>query len=82
MASRVQPESEAMPASRNRELAYRSSHDVSGPLIAILAAISFVLLASFVYSLDWHYSSALPAGTETLSSQAPATPPSTPPSNS
>ena len=82
MASRAQPESKAKPASRNRNLAYRSSQDVSGPLTAILTAIASVLLASFVYSLDWQYSSDLPAGTETLPSQAPATAPSTPPSNS
>ena len=82
MASKAQPESKTKPASRNRDLAYRSSQDVSGPLIAILAAIAFVLLASFVYSLDWHYSSDLPAVTETLPSTAPATPPSTAPANS
>ena len=82
MASKAHPESEARPASSNRDLAYRSSQDVSGPLIAILAAIAFVLLASFVYSLDWRYTSDLPALTETLPSTAPATPPSTPPANS
>ena len=81
MANRARTEFKARPTSSNRDLAYRSSQEVSGPLIAILTAISFVL-ASFVYSLDWHYSSNLPAGTETLPSQAPATPPSTPPSNS
>jgi hypothetical protein len=82
MASKAQPEFKAEPASRNRDLAHRSSQDVSGPLVAILAAIAFVLLASFVYSLDWHYTSDLPVVTETLPSTAPATPPSTPPSNS
>jgi hypothetical protein len=73
MANRAQTEFKAKPVSSNRDLAYRSQ-DVSGPLTVILAAIAFVLLASFVYSLDWHYSSDLPAVTETL--------PSTPPSNS
>jgi len=82
MASETQPDSKAKPASRNRDLAYRSSQDVSGPLSVILAVIAFVLLASFVYSLDWQYSSDLPAVTETLPSTAPATPPSTPPENS
>ena len=82
MASKPQPESNAKPTSRDRNLAYRSSQDVSGPLIIILAAIVFVLLASFVYSLDWHYNSDFPVVTETLPSTAPATPPSIPPSNS
>ena len=82
MANRAQTEIKAKPTSSNRDLAYRSSQDVSGPLTVILAVIAFVLLASFVYSLDWHYSSDLPAVTETLPSTAPATPPSTPPSNS
>lgn len=82
MESNIQPESQDKPASRNRDLAYRSSQDVSGPLTVILAVIAFVLLASFVYSLDWEYSSDFPAVTETLPSTAPATPPSTPPSNS
>ena len=70
MASKAQPESKARPASRRE--------DVSGPLTVILSIIAFVLLASFVYSLDWHYNSDLPAVTETL----PSTPPATPPSNS
>lgn len=81
MASKAQPASEAKPATRGRDLAY-ASEDVSGPLTVILSAITFVLLASFMYSLDWHYKSDLPVVTETLPSTAPATPPSTPPSNS
>ena len=72
MESNVQPESTTHPASRNRDLAYRSSQDVSGPLTVILAAIAFVLLASFVYSLDWQYPSDLPAVTETSPTAAPA----------
>ena len=76
MANRAQTEFKAKPTSSNRDLAYRSSQDVSGPLTVILAVIAFVLLASFVYSLDWHYSSDLPAVTETLPSTAPAPPPS------
>jgi hypothetical protein len=79
MASKAQTNSKAKPASRNRDLAYRSSQDVNGPLAVILAMIAFVLLASFVYSLDWHYSSDLPAVTQTL---PPAAPLSTPPANS
>lgn len=86
MASRAQPDSKATPASRNRDLAYRSSQDVSGPLTVILAAIASVLLASFVYSLDWQHSSDLPSVTQTMPSPAinpsviPA--PETAPSNS
>jgi hypothetical protein len=72
MESDVQPEFTAHLPSRNRDLAYRSSQDVSGPLTVVLAAIAFVLLASFVYSLDWHYASDLPAVTETSPTAAPA----------
>lgn len=75
MASKAQTESKASPGSRNRDLAYRSSQDVSGPLTVILGVIAFVLLASFVYSLDWHYTSDLPAVTETSPSTVPVTPP-------
>jgi hypothetical protein len=82
MASKAQTPSKAKPPSRNRDLAYRSSQDVSGPLTVILAVIAFVLAASFLFSLDWHYSSDFPTVTETLPSHAPATPPSTAPSNS
>lgn len=80
MASRAQTEFKAKPTSRNRDLAYRSGKDVSGPLTVILAAIGFVLVASFLYSLDWNYSSDLPAVTQTLPSPVP--PPVTAPSNS
>jgi hypothetical protein len=82
MASKTQPEFKAKPPSSNRDLAYRSSQDVSGPLTVILAVIAFVLLASFVYSLDWHYTSDLPVVTESQPSTAPANPPLTPPENS
>jgi hypothetical protein len=81
MASKSQAEFDAKPASSNRDLAYRSSQDVSGPLTVILAVIAFVLLASFVYNLDWHYASDLPAVTETLPSPV-LLPPPTAPSNS
>ena len=76
MADRAHTEFKAKPVTSNRDLAYRSSQDVSGPLTFILAAIALVLLASFVYSLDFRYSPDLPAVTETLPSTAPATPPS------
>ena len=82
MASKTEMEPRPKPTSSNRDLAYRSSQDVSGPLTVILAVIAFVLAASYLYSLDWNYTSDLPAVTETLPSTAPATPPSTPPSNS
>lgn len=82
MVTKAQTQFQPQPEPEKRDLAFRSSHDVSGPLTVILAVIAFVLLASFVYSLDWRYTSNLPAVTETLPSTAPATPPSTPPSNS
>lgn len=82
MASTAESTPQARPASRPRDLAYRSSQDVSGPLTVILAVICFVLAASFLFSLDWQYSSDLPVVTETLPSQVPAALPSTPPSNS
>ena len=68
------PEPPRGPVSSNRDLAYRSSKDVSGPLTVILAAIAFVLAASFLFSLNWHYTSDLPVVTETSPSHAPATP--------
>jgi hypothetical protein len=82
MASKAETKPKAKPTSRNRDLAYRSSQDVSRPLTVILAMIAFVLAASFLFSLDWHYSPDLPVVTETLPSHAPGAPPSTPPSNS
>lgn len=84
MATKAQTQFQPQPEPRKRELAYRSSHDVSGPLTVILAVIAFVLLASFVYSLDWNYTSEFPTVSETAPSPdvnatvppAPATPPS------
>ena len=76
MASKAESKPKARPTSRNRDLAYRSSQDVSRPLTVILAVIAFVLAASFLFSLDWHYASDLPAVTESQPTQAPATPPS------
>ena len=84
MASEAQTKSKAKPESRNRDLAYRSSQDVNGPLAVALAVIAFVLLASFVYSLDWRYTSEFPSATQTVPSPAinPGAAPATAPSNS
>ena len=90
MASKAQMESRPKSTSSNRDLAYRSSQDVSGPLTVILAVIAFVLAASFLYHLDCALTSDFPTVTETVPSPAinpnvtpaPATPPATAPSNS
>lgn len=84
MATKAQAHFQPQPEPGKRELAHRSGHDVSGPLTVILALIAFVLLASFVYSLDWNYTSEFPAVSQTAPSPhvnatvppAPANPPS------
>ena len=70
MASSAQSEFKARTESSNRDLAFRSSQDVSGPLTVILAVIAFVLLTSFVYSLDWLHSSDFPNITQSVPSPA------------
>ena len=86
MASKAEMEPRPKPTSSNRDLAYRSSQDVSGPLTVILAVIAFVLAASFLYNLDGALNSDLPTMSETVPSPAinpHVTPPPTPtPSNS
>ena len=76
----TQTEINAKATSGDRDLAYRSSEGVSGPLAVILAVIAFVFAASFLFSLDWHYSPDLPRVTGTPPSAPP--PPATGPSNS
>jgi hypothetical protein len=78
-------EMEPRPTSSKRDLAYRSSQDVSGPLTVILAVIAFVLAASFLYNLDWALNPDYPTVSQTAPSPAinpnltpdPATPPET-----
>ena len=75
----TQTEINAKATSGDRDLAYRSSEGVSGPLAVILAVIALVFAASFLFSFDWHYSPDLPTVTGTLPSPPP---PATGPSNS
>lgn len=90
MASKTEMEPRPRSTSSNRDLAYRSSQDVSGPLTVILAVIAFVLAASFLYNLDMALNADYPAVSQTVPSPAinpnltpdPATPPETAPSNS
>ena len=79
------PQMEPRPTAitRNRDLAYRWSHDVSGPLIVIMAIISFAVGLAFVLGMAWSSMPDFPTVTETLPSPdinsnvtpAPATPP-------
>jgi hypothetical protein len=70
---------------RNRDLTYRSSQDVSGPIIVIMAIIAFAVVLSFVLTMDWSSTSDFPTVTETLpapdvnSNVTPAPAPATPP---
>jgi hypothetical protein len=90
MASKTEMEPRPRPTSSNRDLAYRSSQDVSGPLTVILAVIAFVLAASFLYNLDMALNADYPAVSQTVPSPTinpnltpdPATPPETVSSNS
>jgi hypothetical protein len=83
----LEPRPEAV--SPNRDLAYRSSQDVSGPLIVIMAIIGFAFVLSVVLTVDWSSVPDFPTVTETLPAPdvnsnvtlAPATPPATPPAN-
>lgn len=83
MAPNPQMEPRPTAITRNRDLAYRSSQDVSGLLIVIMAIISFAVGLSFVLGMDWSSMPDFPTVTETLPSPdinsdvtpAPATPP-------
>jgi hypothetical protein len=83
MAPNPQLEPRPKEVSRNRDLAYRSSQDVSGPIIVIMAIIAFAVVLSFALSADWSSTSDFPTVTETLPAPdvnsnvtpAPATPP-------
>ena len=72
---------------RNRDLAYRSSLDMTSPLIVIMAIIAFAVGLSFVLTMDWSSTPDFPTVAETLpapdiNAQVPAAPaPATPPAN-
>ena len=66
MAPNPQLEARPKASARNRDLAYRSSDDLSGPLIAILAIIAFAVALSLVLTTDWNSTSKFPTVSETL----------------
>ena len=81
MAPNPQLEPRPKAIKRNSDLAYRSSQDVSGPIIVIMAIIAFAVVLSFALTADWSSISEFPTVTETLpapdinSDVPPATPP-------
>jgi hypothetical protein len=66
MAPKLQMEPSPKQVSRNRDLAYRSNHDVNGPLIVILAIIAFAVVLSFVLTTDWSSTANFLTVSETL----------------
>ena len=72
---------------RNHDLAYRSSQDVSGPIIVIMAIIAFAAVLAFALTADWSSTQDFPTMAETLPAPdvnsnvnpAPAKPPETAP---
>ena len=81
MAPNPQLEPRPKQESNNRDLTYRSSQDVTGPIIVIMAIIAFAVVLSIALTTDWSATSDFPTVTETLpapdvnSDVAPATPP-------
>ena len=86
MAPNPQLEPRPKEISRNRDLAYRPSLDVTSPLIVIMAIIAFAVGLSFVLTMDWSSTPNFPTVAETLPAPdtnaqvppAPATPPANP----
>ena len=86
MAPNPQLEPRPKETTHNRDLAYRSTRDVTGPLIAILAIIAFALGLSVVLTMDWSGKEDFPTVAETMTAPdinaqvppAPATPPANP----
>ena len=86
MAPNPQLEPRPKETTRNRDLAYRSSLDMTSPLIVIMAIIAVAVGLSFVLTMDWSGMPDFPTVTETLPSPdvnsdvapAPATPPAPP----
>jgi hypothetical protein len=86
MAPNPQLEPRPKEVSRNRDLAYRPSLDVTNPLIVIMAIIAFAVGLSFVLTMDWSATSDFPTVAETLPAPdinaqvppAPAPPPANP----
>ena len=86
MAPNPQLEPRPKEVSHNRELAYRSSLDVTSPLIVIMAIFAFAVGLSIVLTMDWSATLDFPTVAETLPAPdinaqvppAPATPPANP----
>jgi hypothetical protein len=86
MAPNPQLEPRPREIARNRDLAYRSSGDVTGPLIAVTAIIAFAVGLSFMLTMDWSGKEDFPTVAETMTAPdinaqvppAPATPPTNP----
>ncbi len=86
MAPNPQLEPRPKEVSRNRDLAYRSSLDMTSPLIVIMAIIAFAVGLSFVLTMDWSGKEDFPTVAETMTAPdinsqvppAPATPPANP----
>jgi hypothetical protein len=82
MAPNPQLEPRPKEVSPNRDLAYRSSLDVTSPLIVIMAIIAFAVGLSFVLTMDWSGTEDFPTVAETMTAPdinaqvppAPATP--------
>ena len=87
MAPNPQLEPRPKTISRNRDLAYRSSLDMTNPLIVIVAIIAFAIGLSFVLTMDWSGAPDFPTVAETLpapdiNAQVPPAPaPAKPPEN-
>ena len=86
MAPNPQLEPRPKEVSHNRELAYRSSLDVTSPLIVIMAIFAFAVGLSIVLTMVWSATLDFPTEAETLPAPdinaqvppAPATPPANP----
>lgn len=86
MAPNPQLEPRPKEVSPNRDLAYRSSLDMTSPLVVIMAIIAFAIGLSFVLTMDWSATTEFPTVAETLPAPdinaevppAPATPPANP----
>jgi hypothetical protein len=80
MAPNPQLEPRPKEISRNRDLAYRSSLDVTTPLIVVMAIIAVAVGLSFVLTMDWSQAPDFPTVAETLpapdiNAQVPPAPP-------
>ena len=68
MATKPQIASGPRRTSSNRDLAFRASHDVNGPLAVILAVVAFVIAVSVLFGMDWSWTSDFPTVAQTMPS--------------